>query len=392
MTLHTRRNFLMNGLLLAAPSLARATGGRGEPIKIGVLHSSTGTTSVSEKPIIDATQFAIDEINQSGGLLNREVLPIIEDGASDPVVFTQKAEKLLSKDAVSFVFGCYTTASRKAVLPAFERHHGLLYYPTFYEGMEISPNILYIGSEATQSSIPLIQWLVKNRGKKFLIVGSDYLFPRATGKIIRSTLKKMGGVFLNEIYTPLGSTSFSSVVRDIKLLKPDVVISIIVGNANKAFYKQLNDAGINGRNTTIVALAVTEAEAIDIGSDHLQGVYTCMSYFQSLVRFRNTQFVKAFKNKFGANRVLCDTMESAYSAVHLWRKAVEKSNSLAVDQVIQASAGMDFSAPSGYIRIHATNHHTWKYTRIGRFDSAGQVEILYESELTEPHPFGLANT
>jgi urea transport system substrate-binding protein len=235
--------------------------------------------------------------------------------------------------------------------------------------------------------VPATRWLVQNRGKRFLLVGSDYLFPRATNAIVRKTLEQMGGSVADELYLSLDSSDFSSVIASIKRHKPEVILSTVVGGSNKPFFHQMNAAGIKGSNTAIMCLAVTEIEALDIGIDKMADVLSCMSYFQSLSRIRNQQFITAFKNRFGAQRVLNDPMESAYCAVHLWRKAAQRAAALGTAQVVAAAGGMDFSAPSGYVKLDQQNHHTWKYARIGKFARDGQVQVLYESPLIQPNPF-----
>ncbi len=391
---NTRRDFLRTAIATAAAGALPVAGllnsreaAAAEPIKVGILHSLTGTIAITEAHVVDAEKLAIDEINAAGGVLGRPLQPIVEDGASDWPTFAEKAEKLLESDKVAAVFGCYTSASRKAVLPVFERYNGLLYYPTYYEGLEMSKNIMYTGQEATQSVIPAVNWLAQNKGKKFYLIGSDYIWPRTTNRIARPTIAKAGGSVVGEDYFPLGNVEFSSVINKIKAAQPDVILSTVVGDSNVALYKQLNSVGITGKNQTILALAVTEEEAIGIGRENLVGVHSCMGYFQSVQNPQNQKFVAAFKAKYGADRVVGDTLEAAYTAVHMWKLAVEKAGSLDVEKVVAASSNLPYAAPEGLVHFHVSNHHLWKHARIGYFKPDGQVQIVYESPLIEPNPF-----
>ncbi len=392
--MNTRRDFikstLATALTTALPAVSLVgprTASAAAPVKLGILHSLTGTIAIAEAHVVDAEKMAIDEINAGGGVLGRPLVAVVEDGASDWPTFAEKAQKLLQSDKVVATFGCYTSASRKAVLPVFERYNGLLYYPTYYEGLEMSKNILYTGQEATQSVIPAVNWLAQNKGKKFYLIGSDYIWPRTTNRIARPTLAKAGGTVVGEDYLPLGNVEFSSLINKIRAAKPDVILSTIVGGSNVALFKQLNAAGINGRNTTILALAVTEDDAIGIGREALVGVHSCMGYFQSVANARNQKFVAAFKAKYGPDRVVGDTMAAAYTAVHMWKLAAEKAGSVEPQKVIAASAGLSWDAPEGGVRFHPTNHHLLKHARIGVFRPDGQVQVLYESPLIEPNPF-----
>lgn len=392
--MNTRRDFIKSTLatalataLPAASLVGPRTASAAAPVKLGILHSLTGTIAIAEAHVVDAEKMAIDEINAGGGVLGRPLEAVVEDGASDWPTFAEKAQKLLQSDKVVATFGCYTSASRKAVLPVFERYNGLLYYPTYYEGLEMSKNILYTGQEATQSVIPAVNWLAQNKGKKFYLIGSDYIWPRTTNRIARPSISKAGGTVVGEDYLPLGNVEFSSLINKIRAAKPDVILSTIVGGSNVALFKQLNAAGINGRNTTILALAVTEDDAIGIGREALVGVHSCMGYFQSVANARNQKFVAAFKAKYGPDRVVGDTMAAAYTAVHMWKLAAEKAGSVEPQKVIAASAGLSWDAPEGHVRFHPTNHHLLKHARIGVFRADGQAQVVYESPLIEPNPF-----
>jgi len=356
-------------------------------VKVGILHSMTGTIALAEASVVDAEKLAIEEINASGGVMGKKIEPVIEDGASDWPTFAEKARKLLERDKVAAVFGCYTSASRKAVLPVFEKGKGLLYYPTYYEGLEQSPNILYTAQEATQSVVAAVNWLAENKGKDFYLIGSDYIWPRTTNKIAKPTIAKAGAKVVGEDYFPLGHIEFGSVINKIKASNATVVLSTVVGGSNVAFYKQMKAAGIDPKKVTVLALAVSEEEVSGIGAENVSGVLTCMGYFQSLPNAANQKFVKAFKAKYGDKRVTGDTLACAYTSVYLWKMAVEKAKSFDVDKVVAASSGLEIDGPEGKVKFHASNHHLWKHARIGEFQADGQVKMLYESALIEPNPF-----
>jgi len=389
----TRREFIKAGTVAAAAATVSAPyiwpkgAQAADPIKVGILHSLTGTIAIAEASVVDAEKMAIEEINKAGGVMGRPLEVIVEDGASDWPTFAEKARKLLERDKVAAIFGCYTSASRKAVLPVMERYKGLLYYPTYYEGLEQSPNIMYTAQEGTQSAIASLDWLYKNKGKTFYLIGSDYIWPRTMNKIANLHVKKIGGKIVGESYYPLGSIEFASEINKIKAAKPDVIWSTVVGGSNVAFYKQLQAAGINGKNQALCAMAVSEEEASGIGPENLEGFMSCMGYFQSLKNPANDKFVKAFKAKYGANRVVGDTMECGYISVYLWKLAVEKAKSLDVPKVVAASSDLAFDAPEGKIKFHKSNHHLWKHARIGTFRKDGQIDMIYESPLIEPNPF-----
>lgn len=359
---------------------------------VGILHSVTGTMAISETGSVQAEKLAIAQINAQGGVLGRQIDFIQEDGASDWPTFAEKARKLLVSDKVPAVMGCWTSASRKAVLPVFEQHNGFLYYPTFYEGLEQSPNVIYTGQEATQQIIAGLDWVAREKGaKSFYLLGSDYIWPRTSNKIARRHIEN----FLNlsvvgEDYYPLGHTQFNSVINKIKLRKPDVIYAIVVGGSNVAFYKQLKAAGIDMTREAplLLTISVTEDEIDGIGGENIVGAYACMKYFQSLDNPNNVAFVKAFKEMWGANTVIGDVTQAAYLGPWLWKFAVERAGSFDVDKVRAASPGIEFAeAPEGYVKIH-DNHHLWSKTRVGRAGMDGQYEVVFETaELVEPDPF-----
>jgi len=360
-------------------------------VKVGILHSVTGTMAISETGSVQAEKLAIDQINATGGVLGRKIEFIQEDGASDWPTFAEKSKKLLVNDKAAAVFGCWTSASRKAVLPVFEQYNGMLYYPTFYEGLEQSPNVIYTGQEATQQIIAGIDWVVKEKGAKtFYLLGSDYIWPRTSNKIARKHIEKLGLKVVGEEYYPLGHTQFNSVINKIKLKKPDVIYAIVVGGSNVAFYKQLKAAGIDmtKEKPVLLTISVTEDEILGIGGENMVGAYASMKYFQSLENDNNKKFVAAFKEKWGKDIVIGDVTQAAYLGPWLWKAAVEKAGSFDIDKIKEASPGIELTtAPEGYVRIHP-NHHLWSKTRIGHAQLDGQYKVVYETkELMEPDPF-----
>ena len=376
----------------ATPAAAANTTGLAvtdDSVTVGILHSITGTMAISETGAVEAEKLAISQINAAGGVLGRKIKIIQEDGASDWPTFAEKARKLLVSDKCASVYGCFTSASRKAVLPVFEQYDGLLYYPTFYEGLEQSKNVIYTGQEATQQTLAVLNWLGSaKKAKTFYFIGSDYIWPRTSNKIagkhIANVLK---GKVVGEDYFPLGSTQFGSVINKIKLKKPDVIFSTVVGGSNVSLYKQLKSAGIDFDKQLLVGLAVTEDEIHGIGGENYAGAYSCMKYFQSIDNPANKAFVAAYKGMWGPNAVIGDPQQAAYLAPFLWKMAVEKAGSFDVDKVVAASPGIEMkNAPEGYVKIHP-NHHLWSRSRVARAKPDGQFDIVYTSDLIEPNPF-----
>lgn len=360
-------------------------------VTVGILHSVTGTMAISETGSVQAEILAIEQINAMGGVLGRQIKYIQEDGASDWPTFAEKAKKLLVQDKVASVMGCWTSASRKAVLPVFEQYNGMLYYPTFYEGLEQSPNVIYTGQEATQQILAGIDWAVDTKGaKSFYLLGSDYIWPRTSNKIARKHIEMKGLKVVGEEYYPLGHTQFNSVINKIKLTKPDVIYAIVVGGSNVAFYKQLTAAGIDltKESPLLLTISVTEDEILGIGGENIEGAYAAMKYFQSLENDNNAAFVAAFKERWGEEIVIGDVTQAAYLGPWLWKAAVEKAGSFDIDKVREASPGIELTtAPEGYVRIHE-NHHLWSKLRIGRARADGQYDVVYETaDLMEPNPF-----
>ena len=365
-------------------------------VTVGQLHSITGTMAISETGSVEAERLAIEQINEAGGVLGRKIKIIQEDGASDWPTFAEKAKKLLISDKVAAVFGCWTSASRKAVLPIFEAENGMLYYPTFYEGLEASKNVIYTGQEATQQILWGLDWANKEKGANtFFLIGSDYIWPRTSNKIARIHIERFleGTSVVGEEYYPLGHTNFNSLINKVKLAKPDCIYSIVVGGSNVSWYKQLNAAGITGKsladnNQILLTISTTEDEILGIGGQNVEGFYACMKYFQSLDNPQNKEFVAAFKEMWGEDSVIGDVTQAGYLGPWLWKLTVEKAGTFDIDAIAEASTGVEFDkAPEGYVRIHE-NHHLWSKARIGKMLADGQFEVVAESDdLIEPNPF-----
>ncbi|REJ17713.1 MAG: urea ABC transporter substrate-binding protein [Paenibacillaceae bacterium] len=357
-------------------------------IKVGILHSLSGTMAISEVSVKDAELLAIEEINAKGGVLGKKIVPIIEDGASDWPTFAEKARKLISEDKVATVFGGWTSASRKAMLPVFEELNGLLWYPVQYEGLEASPNIFYTGATTNQQIVPSVTWLLENRGKKFFLLGSDYVFPRTANKIIKAQLQAEGGEVVGEEYTPLGHTDYSTIISKIKQANPDVVYNTLNGDSNVAFFKQLKDAGITAQDLTTLSVSIAEEEIRGIGADVLEGHLAAWNYYQTTDTPENKAFVEAYKAKYGEDRVTADPIEAGYIAVYLWAAAVEKAGTTDVDAVREAAKGIEWNAPEGKVTVDGDNQHIYKTVRIGEVQADGMFKELWATDgPVKPDPY-----
>jgi urea transport system substrate-binding protein len=363
-------------------------GVRAETIEVGILHSLSGTMAISEVSVKDAELLAIDEINESGGVLGKEVVPVVEDGASDWPTFAEKAEKLISSDDVAAVFGGWTSASRKAMLPVFERNKALLYYPVQYEGLEQSPYIFYSGATTNQQIIPGLEYLKQEGVKRLFLLGSDYVFPRTANKEIKAWAEANGVEVVAEEYTPLGSTEYGTLVNKIKAAKPDAVFNTLNGDSNVAFFKQLANAGVSAQDIPTMSVSVAEEEVRGIGPDILAGHLTAWNYYQTTDTPENEAFVKAYKAKYGADRVTADPIEAGYVQVKLWAKAVEKAGSTNPEKVKQAAAGLTFAAPEGKVTVDGPTQHLFKTARIGVIRPDGLIEEVSNSgEPIKPDPY-----
>ncbi len=371
------------GQASATPGIA------GDTIKVGILHSLSGTMAISEVSVRDAEMLAIDEINRSGGVLGKKVVPVVEDGASDWPTFAEKAQKLISTDKVAATFGGWTSASRKAMLPVFERNKALLYYPVQYEGLEASPYIFYTGATTNQQIIPGLEFLKeKLKVKTLFLVGSDYVFPRTANKEIKAWAKANAMQIVGEEYAPLGNTEYATTINKIKQAKPDAVFQTINGDSNVAFWKQFKDSGLDAKQLPVISVSTAEDEVRGVGIKNIVGQYVAWNYYQTTPGARNEAFVKAYKAKYGADRVTDDPIEAGYVGVHLWALAAEKAGSTDVEKVKAASKGLVFEAPEGKVTIDAENQHIYKTARIGQLRPDGLIDTVFESDgPIKPDPF-----
>ncbi len=357
-------------------------------VKVGLLHSLTGTMSISETGVRDAELLAIKELNESGGVLGCQIKIVEEDGKSNPRMFAEKARKLLEEDKVATIFGCWTSDSRKAVKPVLEEDYGLLWYPVQYEGFEASPNIMYMGAAPNQQVVPAIEYCAKNIGKRMYLLGSDYIFPRTANAIIKAQLKDLGGICVSETYVPMHETDFTQIVKDIKKLKPDVIINTLNGSSNQSFFSQLKYSDIEADDIPVMSFSISESEIKSIGADKLCGHYTAWNYFESTGSAKNTRFVSAYKQEFGTNKAVGDPEEAAYIAVNLWAAACTRAGTFDVEPVRIAAKGLSYIAPEGIVTIEGSNQHLNKVTRIGKINEKGQIDELYSSGNTvRPDPY-----
>lgn len=394
-----RRKFLVYGsATLGTSLLLKACGGGGETpttttspsptaavgdtIKVGLLHSLSGTMAISETTVVEAEELAISEINAAGGVLGKQIEAIKEDGASDWPTFAEKATKLIDQDKVVTVFGCWTSASRKAVLPVFESKNHMLWYPVQYEGQECSRNIFYAGAAPNQQIEPAVDWLLANKGKDFFLVGSDYVFPRTANTIIKEQLKAKGGKTVGEDYLPLGNTEVTPIITKIKQALPNggVIFNSLNGDSNVAFFKQIQSAGLTPDKYPVMSVSIAEEEVKQIGKEYLKGQFAAWNYFQTIDTPVNTKFVEAFKAKYGADRVTSDPMQSAYFMVYLWKQAVEAAGSADdLDKVRMAAIGQEFDAPEGKVKMNP-NHHVSKIVRMGEVRDDGLFNIVWSTD------------
>lgn len=405
-----RRKFLMYGsaalgtsLLLKACTTAETedsseeaaedsteTSSSEDTIKVGILHSLSGTMAISETTVVDAEKLAIKEINESGGVLGKQIEVIVEDGNSDWPTFAEKATKLIDQDEVVTVFGCWTSASRKAVLDVFESKDHMLWYPVQYEGQECSKNIFYTGAAPNQQIEPAVDWLLENKGTKFFLVGSDYVFPRTANTIIKEQLKAKGGELVGEDYLDLGNTEVTPIITKIQAALPDggVIFNTLNGDSNVAFFKQMQGAGLGPDKYPVMSVSVAEEEVRQIGPEFLQGHYAAWNYFQTVDTPENAKWVADFKAEYGDDRVTNDPMEAAYIMVYLWKQAVEKAGTADdLEKVRAAAIGQEFDAPEGKVTMNA-NHHISKTVRIGEVREDGLFDIVWSTdEPVEPLPW-----
>ncbi len=378
------------GLVTSVPAFAADT------IKVGVLHSLSGTMAISETVLKDVALMTIDEINAKGGVMGKKLEAVVVDPASNWPLFAEKARQLISQDKVAVVFGCWTSVSRKSVLPVFEETNGLLFYPVQYEGEELSKNVFYTGAAPNQQAIPAVEYLMSKEGgaaKRWVLLGTDYVYPRTTNKILRAFLKSKGvkDTDIDEKYTPFGHSDYQTIVADIKKFAAGgktAVVSTINGDSNVPFYKELGNQGLKATDVPVVAFSVGEEELRGVDTNPLVGHLAAWNYFMSLKNPANDAFKKQWaayakaKKLPGADRPLTnDPMEATYIGIHMWKQAVEKAKSTDTDKVVAAMAGQKFNAPNGFeVKMDETNHHLWKPVFIGEVQKDGQFNVVWKTK------------
>ena len=358
-----------------------------QPVRIGILHSLTGTMSLHERPLVDALNLAIEEINQSGGLLGQRVEAVVADCRSDAEFCAQEAERLITQEQVSALFGCWTSTCRKAVKPVVEKHNHLLFYPLRYEGMEQSPNIIYLGAAPNQQLVPAVRWVFDNLGKRFYLVGDDYVFSRTSNLVMKDIIKAQGGQVLGERYLP--ENGMDATIADILRLKPDVVINTINGNTNVAFFTALAKAGLTAEQVPVLSTSIAEAGVNVMPLGIMTGHYAAWDYFQSLPGEANRRFVAAIKHRYGAGAVINDPMEISYVGLHLWQQAVQAAESADPVKVNRTILKQSMAAPEGVVAVSQEARHLWRSVHIGHVRPDGQFAILWSSPKPirpEPYP------
>jgi branched-chain amino acid transport system substrate-binding protein len=361
------------------------------PINVGVLFSRTGDISTIETSQLMGTLFAIEEINQGGGINGRELVPIHYDPQSSPGLYRVLAERLVIEDKVNVIFGCYKSSTRKAVIPIIEKWNRLLFYPTLYEGFECSSNIVYTGAAPNQNSVQLAEFMTSNYGSRVYMVGSDYIYPYESNRIMTDlVLQRQGGEKIGERYVPLDAreADFKSIILDIRDKKPDFIFSTVVGDSTQCLYRAYADAGLNPREMPIASLTTLEAEVAQMGCDVGAGHISSAPYFQSIQSEANRFSLEKFHRRFGNDVVANAGWEAAYFQVHLFASAMKLSGSDAIDVLMPNLLGLEYEAPQGRVRIDPSNHHTCLYPRIGIVNSTGQFTIVRQAtRAVHPDPY-----
>lgn len=389
-----KRNFFLFGVILIFTYLfwSYPHDSSDDTIKIGVLHSKTGTMAISEESVIKATMFAIEEINQNGGLLGKKVQAVFVDGQSKADSFYKGAHELITKENVDVVFGCWTSASRKTVKPLFEDNDNLLIYPIQFEGIETSPNIFYTGLSPNQQVLPSIKWAVENLGSRVYLVGSEYIYPRATNALVKDMLLTLGIKVVGEAYIPLGSTEVDDIVYDIVKKRPDVIINSINGDTNLHFFEALENEDISSEEIPIVSFSLNENEYTRFAQEgiNVKGHYTATSYLSSDRTRNNQDFIQRFHTYIKENIPITDPMISAYIGVHLWAKAVKTSSTSNPKIIKDAILQQTFEGPDGIIFSDRNERKLFQRIKLGRVDKTGVIQKVWEYDdlippLTFPH-------
>jgi branched-chain amino acid transport system substrate-binding protein len=352
------------------------------PIPVGILYSQTGVTSQIESSQRLGTLLAIEEINQHGGINGREIVPVIYDPQSTPMVYRALAERLVSTDGVKVIFGCYMSSTRKAVIPVVERRNCILFYATPYEGFEFSNNLIYTGAAPNQSSVQLADYMMSNFGARVYVVGSDYIYPYESNRIMTDLVsQRQGGEILGTTYVPLNASEkdFEPIIADIKAKRPDFIFSTVVGNATQHLYQLYAQAGLDPKSMPIGSLTTSEVEIAQMGAEIAAGHFTSSPYFQSLNSVANQSCLKRFQERFTREVVPNACWEAAYFQVHLFANAMRQSGSDDIDALMPYLLGSEYDAPQGRVRIEPTNHHTCLYPRIGRANGNGQFTVVSQS-------------
>ncbi len=348
-------------------------------VKVGVLHSLTGTMAISEVTVKNATMLAIDQINAAGGVNGKQIVPIVEDGASEPAIFAQKAQKLVQEDKVVTVFGGWTSASRKAMLPVFERFHGLLWYPVQFEGNECSPDIMYSGAQPNQQILPALDWAKQKGYTRYFLLGSDYVFPRTANLILKKHIIHDGLTVVDEEYVPLGGTDFSAIVNKIQAAKPDIIFNTLNGDSNVSFFKQMAAAGLPPAKLPVMSFSIAEPEAKAMGPSIVEGSFAAWNYFQSLDDPASKKFVAAYKSRFGQDSVVDDPMAHGYLDVYVWAAAAEKARSFDIDKVRKAAVTLGWKDVVMGKTKFASNQSLYQTAYVGELQPDGQFRILWNS-------------
>jgi urea transport system substrate-binding protein len=374
-------------LLAVAGLLFALRSAPGAPLRIGVLHSLTGTMAASERPLVDAARLAVEEINAGGGVRGRPVEILVADARSDPATAAAEAERLIVEANVSALFGCWTSACRKAVLPVVEKHRHLLFYPLQYEGLEQSPNIVYTGLAPNQQILPGTRWALDRLGKKLYLLGSDYIFPRTANRMIRDLAQISGGRVLAERYRPLGDAGFGEIIAELKNMKPDVVLNTLNGDSNLHFFRALHVAGLDALPVMSFSVAEGQLRAMGLATVH-PNHYAVWSYFRSVPGEANQRFVAAFRARYGEGRVTSGPIENAYVGVRLWAQAVREAGSGEPGLVNQFTVQQTIAAPSGLFAVDRSTRHAWRPVRIGKERADGGFDVVWESGVAlRPMPF-----
>ncbi|MHB8520988.1 MAG: urea ABC transporter substrate-binding protein [Limisphaerales bacterium] len=384
---------LLAAALTGAAIYIQRTAHTAKPIKVGILHSMSGAMAISEKSMVDAELLAIEEINQKGGVLGRRIEAVIADGKSDWPTFAAQAERLITMDQVCTIFGCWTSASRKNVKPVVEKYDHLLVYPMAYEGLEQSPNIVYTGAAPNQQIIPAVKWSFDNIGKRFFLVGSDYVWPHSINAIIKDQLKALRAELVGEDYIFFGSDDVQEAVSRIKQAQPDVIFSSVVGDSNIPFYRELRAAGIKPEKTPVISVSIGEDELRKLSGKDLVGNYAAWNYFQSIHRPENEAFVQRFKAKYGQDRVTSDVIEAAYFSVYLWAQAASECGNDDVRNLRKAMLTQSLNAPEGVVSVDPETQHTWRSFSIGKIRLDGQLDLVWSAQKAiRPVPYPISRS